>query len=106
MSPAPEITPPTEPEPESAPPAPAWLTRWRRIASSLLLVIFCLELGILLLIFPWTSYWERNYFSSFLPHFEPIWTNVYLRGAVSGLGVLNIYISLAELLHLLGVNRP
>ena len=102
MIPAPGTSSPASPE--TPPPVPAWFSRWRRVASSLLLVIFCLELGILLLIFPWTGYWERNYFSNLLPHFESFWANVYLRGAVSGLGVLNIYISLAELLQLLGVS--
>ena len=76
-----------------APATPLWL---RRI-SSLLLIIFCFELGLFLIIYPWTVYWTHNYFSGIL---REIWANGYLRGAVSGLGLLNVWIAIAEVFRM------
>jgi hypothetical protein len=74
--------------------------RWYHKLSAILLVTFCLEIGLFLLIFPWSEYWTTNYFSAFLPAWRPYWTNAYFRGAVSGLGVANLYIALAEIFRL------
>ena len=51
----------------------------------------------LLIVLPWSSFWERNYFAYALPILRPLLTNNYLRGAVSGLGVLNLLAGFAEL---------
>ena len=67
--------------------------------SAVVFITFCLEIGLFLLIFPWTEYWDGNYFSSLLPQLRDYWNNMYVRGAVSGLGVVN-------LLHLPGRNLP
>jgi hypothetical protein len=89
-----------------APPEPALdekqarLLRWYRIASSLLFIVFCLELGVFLLVFPWLEYWDRNWFSSFIPEWHRYWENPFVRGAVSGLGAVNVYIALAEIFRL------
>jgi hypothetical protein len=73
--------------------------QWYQRLTSILLIIFCLELGCFLLVFPWSGEtWENNFFSSLLRH--RFWDNTYLRGAVSGLGVVNLYISLIEMLRL------
>jgi hypothetical protein len=73
---------------------------WRHKMSAVLLVVFCLEIGFFLLIFPWTPYWETNYFGSLIPQWHLYWDNMYIRGAVSGLGVVNLYISMLELFRL------
>jgi hypothetical protein len=80
--------------------SPSRLLRWYGIFSSLLFIVFCFELGVFLFIFPWLQYWERNWFSSFVPEWHHYWANSFVRGAVSGLGVLNIYIALAEIFRL------
>jgi hypothetical protein len=74
--------------------------RWYHKLSAILLVTFCLEIGLFLLIFPWSEYWSTNYFKSFLPVSSLIWTNAYFRGAVSGLGMANLYIALVEIFRL------
>jgi hypothetical protein len=81
---------------EAAPPA----YRWYHKFSSIVLIIFCIEVGMFLLLFPWTEYWERNFFSSWVPEWHRFWDNSYVRGAVSGLGVINLYISLVEIFRL------
>jgi len=94
---------PSEPTHETIP-APAPVARpefrWYHKISAVLFITFCLEVGIFLVVFPWTPWWDANYFSGFLPTLHQYWDNMYLRGAVSGLGVVNLYISLIEALRL------
>jgi hypothetical protein len=74
--------------------------RWYHKMSAVLFITFLLEVGIFLVIYPWTSSWEGNYFSALKPEWHQYWDNMYVRGAVSGLGVVNLYISLVEVLRL------
>jgi hypothetical protein len=74
--------------------------RWYHKLSAVLLVVFCFEIGLFLIIFPWTPFWGTNYFGSLIPQWHDLWDNLYLRGAVSGLGAVNIYIALLELYRL------
>lgn len=81
------------------------LSRWRHRLGRLLMVVFCAEIGLFLLVFPWLEFWEQNYLSGTSPQWYAVWTNPYFRGAVSGLGVVNLYISFLELLRLLGLSK-
>lgn len=58
-----------------------------------LLILLCFELGVLLGILPWSAFWERNYFLQRHPALIPYLLNPYVRGAVSGLGLLDIGIA-------------
>jgi hypothetical protein len=74
--------------------------RWYHKMSAVLLLTFCLEIGLFLLIFPWTEYWDNNYFFRLVPGWRFYLESSYLRGAVSALGVLNLYISVVEMFRL------
>ena len=74
--------------------------RWYHKLSTALFITFCLEIGFFLLIFPWTSYWDGNFFSTLLQAWRRYWQNAYVRGAISGLGVVNLYIAVAEIFRL------
>jgi hypothetical protein len=95
QSPAPEAT-----HGPVAVPARLPVYTWYHKVGAFLFITFCMLLGLFLLIFPWTDWWGDNYFSNLLPRMEPWWDNMYLRGAVSGLGVANLYISFAETFRL------
>ncbi len=56
-----------------------------------------LEVGLLLILIPWSTFWDHNYFAESFPLVRDAVTNNYVRGAVSGLGLLNVYAALAEL---------
>jgi hypothetical protein len=81
---------------------------WYHKLGVILFVIVCFEVGVFLLIFPWTQQWDGNSLANLLPWLRDYWTSSYFRGALSGLGVLNVYISIGELLRLrrLGSGRP
>jgi len=67
----------------------------------LLIVAFFFEFGIALLVVPWSSFWDRNYFADAVPHLHTIITNNFVRGAVSGLGLINLAAGLFELVSIL-----
>ncbi len=69
--------------------------------SRLLLVALFLEVGFVLIVAPWSSFWDRNYFAESLPLVGAIISNNYVRGAVSGLGVINVAAAIAELFAIL-----
>jgi hypothetical protein len=71
----------------------------------LLLIVFYVEVGLVLAVVPWSAYWERNYFADILPVLHAIITNDFFRGAVSGLGLVNLAVAIAELRSLLAGRR-
>jgi hypothetical protein len=64
----------------------------------LALIALFLEIGFLLVVVPWSGFWDRNYFAQALPPVQLLITNNYVRGAISGLGLVNVYLGLAELI--------
>ena len=56
-----------------------------------------LEFGFMLLVVPWSAYWDRNYFAALLPQLHSLIINNFVRGAVSGLGIINVVAGIAEL---------
>ena len=81
-------------------PVPRPQYRWYHKFMALLFIIFCMELGLFLLIFPWTDSWDTNFFAVLVPEWHKWWTNAYVRGAVSGVGVINLYIAFFEIFQL------
>lgn len=67
----------------------------------LLIVAFFFEFGFALLIVPWSAFWDRNYFAEMVPLVHSVITNNFVRGAVSGLGVVNVVSGLSELISIL-----
>ena len=51
---------------------------------------------------PWSAFWDRNYFVEAVPAIGAVLTNNFVRGAVSGLGLLNLLAALAELAEMFG----
>ena len=52
----------------------------------------------MLIVAPWKSaFWDRNFFIEQLPLLESFVANVFVRGAVSGIGGLTALAGLAEL---------
>jgi len=67
----------------------------------LLLIAFFFEIGFALLVVPWSAFWDRNYFAEALPPVHAFITNNFVRGAVSGLGLINIFAGLGEIISIL-----
>jgi hypothetical protein len=84
-----------------APPGRTVASQWRRIFRRLLFVVICAEVGVVLLVLPWLDIWGHNYLAGSGAAWYDFWMNMYFRGAVSGLGAINIYIFGLELFQLL-----
>jgi hypothetical protein len=64
--------------------------------AAILSVLSTLLVGILLATVPWTALWDANYLLQPLPHLRAFILSGYLRGTVSGLGLVNIVLALDE----------
>jgi hypothetical protein len=58
------------------------------------ILLFWLELGLVLVLVPWSEVWEANYFLYQYPVLGMFAKNPFLRGAISGLGVMNVLLSI------------
>lgn len=67
----------------------------------LVIIAFFFEFGFALLIVPWSAFWDRNYFGEMVPAIHAMMTNNFVRGAVSGLGLINLLSGIAELVSML-----
>jgi hypothetical protein len=70
--------------------------RWHRRILGICLVLFAFELGLFLLVFPWLPNWDVNWIPLHSRVLSDLWMNQYFRGALSGLGLLNMYVAAIE----------
>jgi hypothetical protein len=86
------------PSPENAP-APRPL-RWYHYAGPVVFALFCIELGVLLVLAPWLDLYEHNRLLFLRPEWRPFLLSHPFRGALSGLGFLNFIVALNEFIDL------
>ncbi len=90
---------PAQPQngPQSVPaPAPVWLQR----LSLIVLVLFCFYIGGLLTILPWSrAYFDSNGWLLAHPAVASFLGKSWMRGVLSGIGLIDIWIGISELLH-------
>ncbi len=75
--------------------SPLWLQR----LSLVILVVFCLYVGLLVTLLPWTRYWNENHYLLTWPFLGPLMNAGFTRGFVSGLGMLDIWVGISEIIH-------
>jgi hypothetical protein len=75
------------------------------VLRRLIYVAYFLEVGLLLVLVPWSVFWERNYFVGVFPSILYVLRNNFMRGAVSGLGIVNLLLGFHDLADLLMVRR-
>ncbi|HWT77622.1 MAG TPA: hypothetical protein VN648_02330 [Candidatus Methylomirabilis sp.] len=69
----------------------------RRVLQVLLILLF-LEIGVVLIIVPWwPQWWTKNFFASHYPWIGAVARNYFVRGAVSGIGLADIFLAIYEL---------
>ena len=90
--------------PEQSTPAPdegPVRATWMQKLSAILFCVFCLELGLFLLIYPWLgNLWNHNWFFTLRPEWQRFLLSEQFRGAISGLGILNLFIGFLEIVRL------
>jgi hypothetical protein len=83
----------------SAPQNPRPKLGWQRRLLRISLALFIFEVGAFLVIFPWTENWNLNYFQTVAPGIQNLWYQPSFRGALTGLGFVNIYIACLQVVH-------
>ena len=66
--------------------------RWRLA----IWIFVCIEVGIFLLVAPWSPLWTANLLLAYYPALRPLYLSAYVRGAISGLGLLNLWLGFRE----------
>jgi len=62
-------------------------------------VLYCLEVGIFLLVYPWMRLWDQNFLLQYSSLLRVVLLNDFFRGAVSGLGIANLILGAWEVAH-------
>jgi hypothetical protein len=76
--------------------APVWLQR----LSLFVLVLFCVYLGVMVTVLPWwPRVWDHNLWIEARPWLAAMLHNGAVRGLISGLGLLDIWIGVSEAIH-------
>ena len=72
---------------------------WVHRLSLVIFVIFCIELGMLLCVLPWTRVWTENSLLGAHPSWGAILQDNFVRGVISGLGLIDVWIGVWEAVH-------
>ena len=70
--------------------------RWLQRLWLVVFVLFCLEVGIILTVLPWTRLWTDNALLRGYPSVCDFVNLGFVRGIVSGLGLVDIWMGVAE----------
>jgi hypothetical protein len=94
---------PDAPEPEqvqaAAKPAPSRTEIWLNRIFVAIFVLVCVQMGIILVILPWTRLWTDNNFLLHNLSLREFAVQDFVRGTISGLGLLDIWIGIREGVH-------
>ena len=82
--------------PGTAPAPPAGAALWLLRSWVVIRVAFFIELGMVLVVLPWTRGWAENHLLLAYPHIRLLLQNNFMRGLISGLGFLDIGFGILE----------
>jgi hypothetical protein len=95
------VSAPVQEAPTQAPttgPVPRHVV-WLHRLSLVIFVVFCIELGMLLAILPWTAVWNQNSLVGSYPALKAVLQNNFVRGVATGIGLVDIWIGIWEAVH-------
>jgi hypothetical protein len=68
-------------------------------------ITYWFAVGCFLMLLPWQRFWDNNVLLYNYPGLRPVMASPFLKGAILGLGIVNLLIGLQELLQLGGSHR-
>jgi hypothetical protein len=74
--------------------------------SMVIFVAFCVELGMLLIVLPWTRLWTDNSLLAAYPAGRMLAQDNFMRGVVSGLGLVDVWLGIREAMHYHDPGKP
>lgn len=72
----------------------------------MLVAAYLIEAGVLLVLAPWSGLWERNYFAAAVPWLGLWMASAYVRGAVTGVGLVTALGGLRDLVSAFMLRHP
>ncbi len=72
---------------------------WLHRVWLVIFVIFCVELGMLLTLLPWTRVWTDNSLLAAYPALHALFRNNFMRGVITGVGLIDVWIGIWEAVH-------
>ena|SRR5579859_2965206 len=90
-------------ERQAAPQRPSRIPLWLRRVELYLYVIIRIYIGVIVLVLPWYApLWADNQLLNHFPRLATFLMYGAVRGVVSGLGLLNLWIAIVEAVHFRG----
>ena len=83
----------------AAPPVSAGSSPWLRHIEIWVRVVVQLYLGLLIVVLPWLRFWSDNSLFTYSETSATLASSGFVRGLVSGLGLLNLYLAVKEALR-------
>ena len=80
-------------------PAPSRAETWLNRVFVAVYVLVCVQAGIMLVILPWTRIWSENYLLLRNLSLRELALHDFVRGLISGLGLVNIWVGIWEGVH-------
>ena len=65
--------------------------------AALLSILSSFLVGVVLVVAPWTALWESNWLLQPWPVLQAVLLDPFARGAVTGLGLVNVLVALSDL---------
>ena len=72
---------------------------WMLLIEVWVSIVVQLYLGLLIFALPWLHFWTDNSLFTYSPILLALGSSGFVRGAVSGLGLLNVYLACSEALR-------
>ena len=86
-------------ESQSVRPTTEGLPIWMQRTFLVIFVILCIEIGIVLIAVPWRPVWSNNALLADYPHIRNFVRLGFVRGTITGIGLLDIWIGIWEAVH-------
>ncbi|HVT04322.1 MAG TPA: hypothetical protein VHL58_13220 [Thermoanaerobaculia bacterium] len=75
------------------------------MATTYLFIFYCFEAGIFFIVIPWSRFWALNPLLHYSPSIVALTDNNYIRGLISGFGLVHIMVGLVDLSAIVGKRR-
>src|SRR5260370_40285266 len=79
--------------------SPSRASVWVERAFLVVFVCFCVWIGMLLIVLPWTLAWTQNSLILHYPNLRDFLGLNFVRGLASGLGIVDIWVGIWEAVH-------
>ena len=75
---------------------PSRVEIWRQRLWLGIKVLFFIQIGMMLVVMPWTLVWTQNSLTASHVWLHDLLNHGFVRGAVSGLGIVNLWIGISD----------